>query len=371
MDIAEEFGQWQEQQQNPPSLADEFGQWRANKDLAAPPFDPSDYTTIPGGPIAINALKDVANQFGKWWEGAKQGGAELGRAQDQLRPYLDQVENVTNPDEAAKIFSAPEARSAGQYYGKAADAFANETLKPASYAAALVPGVSMAVALPAMLTDGLALNKQGGIGNVVKEFSGAGPVMRAIENPEDFAQRFINEPVTTAAELLPVALLARGAYGGVKGLRGAAVKPLEVSPELLQTPTESIVQEFGRTRSPGPVRFQDYPPVTAEMRRQFETPEVVAKRAEIEDYKNRTGIIHTLDYYRDDPARAVLQERIGDKLYNNGVVQIDKQGKTYFNGTKPEQGRKAYIVIGLPWRRQVVKIRRTACESNKVYSGRQ
>lgn len=224
-------------------ITDQFGQWRQKKNAESTPI-----TLDPIGPgvaytgdttnVISNAVNDVVNKFGQWWQGAKQGSAEVARAAQQM-PSMSAAEMPggagLTPDEQAAL----------EYNQRAVGNFTQETIKPVAYTAGLVAPI---VAAPFLAADATTLVEEKGPLEAAKELTGISAVQRAIENPKEFGERFYKEPVTTATELLPAALLARGGYQAVKARRGAMEKPAEVKPlETMEAP-EQIAQKFGEWR---------------------------------------------------------------------------------------------------------------------------
>ncbi len=220
-----------------------FGKWRGEKEqqnqITANAINMGEAVNIPtsdNSSFIGNAINDVANKFGQWWQGAKAGAAELGRAAQQMPVSMSSAEM---PGGAGLT---PEDQAAIEYNQQAVSNFTNETVKPVAYAAGLaVP----AVAAPFIANDAVNLAKESGPIEAGKELLGINAVARAIENPQEFGQRFYNEPVTTATELLPAALIGRGVYQGVRGRRGGTAAE-EVRPEMKPAETTSPAGDVGQ-----------------------------------------------------------------------------------------------------------------------------
>jgi hypothetical protein len=167
---------------------------------------PTDTTVQPG--FLVNVAKDLRNKLGQWWQGAQAGGAEVLRAAKQ---YPVSMSSAEMPGGAGLT---PEDRAAIDYNRQAVENFTNETVKPVAYTAGFI---APAVAAPFLVSDAAQIAKEKGPLEVVKEFTGYNTVAKAIENPKEFGRRFYEKPLTTAAELVPAALIGRAGYKGLRG----------------------------------------------------------------------------------------------------------------------------------------------------------
>lgn len=185
-----------------------------------------------------NIAQDAVNKVGQWAEGAKAGAEEIGRAAQHMPVSMSSAEmpggaGLTPPDEAAI-----------EYNQQAVGNFMNETVKPVAYTAALVPGANAAVALPFLANDIVNMAREKGVGETAKEFSGVGPVERALEKPGEYAQRFYKEPLTTASEFIPAILLGKGAAGIIrKGARSGETTGRDMRTEHPVDPITQIRYE--------------------------------------------------------------------------------------------------------------------------------
>ena len=140
-------------------------------------------------------LQDQAAEFGEWYNGSFQ------YEQDKV------LTNAPAPEQTEQQ------KQDLNTYQNAINNFTNETVKPAANAAGLVVPE---VALPFLINDLKNSVEQQGLGKTIGDFTGYNAVKYAIENPDEFKEKLLTQPLTTTAELLPVIFAGRFAYKGGK-----------------------------------------------------------------------------------------------------------------------------------------------------------
>lgn len=212
-----------------------FYQNQANPDLRS--IKEVDESTLPPPTpqpekgFLSRAYDDVANTVSNYVTGAQQGISEFKRTQDRLNQMMGEQH------------TAQEWRDASAQSGKAFNAVVDETVKPVVMPAALLGGPAAIVAAPLLADDAINAYKSGGLGQVARDFTYGGAVDFA--NQPDLAQQFRERPISTAASgamsVLPLALMARGGYQGVKGVRQGLERTAEQAIERQE------INPFGNT----------------------------------------------------------------------------------------------------------------------------
>lgn len=167
--------------------------------------------------VFSNALNEVVGKTQDWAKWGVQQAKDINDKGNQLA--------VSNPlalsgtpmqegiTEAPAPKQTPEQQQDLQNYQNAIDTFTNETVKPAAYVAGLA---ALEVAAPFMAYDIGKDVANNGVVQGAKNFVNYDTLKNYYDNPDQLKQDLFNKPVTTAANLLPAALLARGAYKGGK-----------------------------------------------------------------------------------------------------------------------------------------------------------
>lgn len=210
-----------------------------------------------------NAINDVTNKVGQWWEGAKAGWNESQKENQALaNMYAHNPDGSFSTDDngnAIPLVDQDTLDAQNALRQKASQDFNTQTIEPIVKPAALLGGIPGIAAAPFIAKDAAKSYDEGGIGQLARDFTYGGAV-DFLSQP-NLGDKFYKEPVTTTAEgllsVLPAALMGKGIYDGAVKVKGRVDSLLDSLPDKLDE-LDFTQQEASPANNSGNAGFEAF-----------------------------------------------------------------------------------------------------------------